>query len=106
MTKTWDEFKNEHPGDPEAVAAHRQRMEKEVDEYSEKLNRSLWLSDLRIVVSAMEKIAAALPSNFPGSITDASFTVTRADGEDLAEVWWDGENEEWLADWNRRGGRE
>lgn len=75
-----------------------------MSDYSAKLNRSLWLSDLRVVVGAMEKIAAALDGGgSTGSVTDASFTVTRADGEDLAEVWWDGENEEWLADWKNRG---
>lgn len=72
-----------------------------MDEYREKRQRSLWLSDMQEVVSVMDKIETALGKN---SVIDASFVVMRDDGEELAEVWWDGESESWLCDWRRGSG--
>ena len=70
-------------------------------EYRDKKARSLWLSDMQEVVDVMKKIEDALGKS---SVTDAIFTVMRDDGEELADVWWDSDGEQWLCDWRRGSG--
>lgn len=74
------------------------RGEPTMGDYKKKLARSLTADDMRRVVDMMDR-AEGLTSHAIGFISDATIIVSRRDGEPLCEVWWDSENEDWLADW-------
>ena len=63
-------------------------------EYAEKAERSLLVSEVQGVMN----VAASLTPFTGGLVADAILSVTDVNGDVCAQIWWDGEAEQWVID--------
>jgi hypothetical protein len=63
------------------------------DEYGKKQARSLDADDLTLINEVYFKA-----KQIGSKVVDGVLTVCDSNGENLAEIWWDGESEDWLVD--------